>query len=308
MIDKTVRLEVNGSVQYVRLCADREGLPPLLIVQAGPGFPMLSEVRKFRYRLGFERDMLVAYWEQRGCGPASRQDAESVSLDRQLDDLCVVLRWLNQETNKAVTLFGISLGATLALQAAEREPAAVKSVVAVSPDAHTASSDASVDAFLQAQHLSTPGRRLEAKLARLGDPPYLEPKAFQLRARILADLGAIERHKRFAPLLRETLIGTVAAYGPWGAVKAIRNMNAIQRKLLPQLASLDLFSKPPHLQVPVHYIFGRDDPLIPALLRERLAALVTAPGSTSTLLPDAGHMVHFDQPAAVRSIVVDAAQ
>jgi pimeloyl-ACP methyl ester carboxylesterase len=48
-------------------------------------------------------------------------------------------------------VFGISLGATIVLRAVEREPDKVKSVIAISPDANTAASDASVYAFLQEQ-------------------------------------------------------------------------------------------------------------------------------------------------------------
>ena len=40
-IDDTTTIDVNGSQQRVRLCAERAGLPPLLIVQHGPGFPLL---------------------------------------------------------------------------------------------------------------------------------------------------------------------------------------------------------------------------------------------------------------------------
>jgi hypothetical protein len=47
-IDKTVTLDINGSTQRIRLCAERAGLPPFLIVQAGPGWPVLNEVAKFR--------------------------------------------------------------------------------------------------------------------------------------------------------------------------------------------------------------------------------------------------------------------
>src|ERR1035441_10690081 len=45
-ITDTVKLEINGSAQKVCMCAERTGLPPLLIVQAGPGLPLLHEVRK----------------------------------------------------------------------------------------------------------------------------------------------------------------------------------------------------------------------------------------------------------------------
>jgi hypothetical protein len=46
-ITDTVKLEINGSSQKIRMCAEHTGLPPLLIVQAGPGLPLLHEVRKF---------------------------------------------------------------------------------------------------------------------------------------------------------------------------------------------------------------------------------------------------------------------
>jgi pimeloyl-ACP methyl ester carboxylesterase len=78
-IDKTITLTINGSTQQVRMCADRAELPPMLIVQAGPGFPLLHEVPKFQRRLHLERDFLVMYWDQRGCGNASRCEQRLVA-------------------------------------------------------------------------------------------------------------------------------------------------------------------------------------------------------------------------------------
>ncbi len=305
-IDQTVKLEINGSIQQIRMCAERDGLPPILIVQAGPGFPLLHEAAKFRQRLNLEKDFLVCYWDQRGCGIASQQDAESVSMQQQVDDLHTVLRWLKNETKQTVIVFGISLGATIALQAAAYERDNVKAVIAISPDAHTASSDASAASFFKAQSAIAESRRLSKKLMKLGEPPYADSAAFQLRASILADLGVIERGKRFSALLRETMFGLIGTYGLLGAVKAMRNMNLIQRKLLPQLVSLNLLSNPPHLAVPVHFIFGEQDPLIPAEIVKQLPSAIASPKTTVMRVPDAGHMVHFDQPEVVRSIVVKA--
>ena len=213
VIDKTVKLEINGSTQQIRMCAERDGLPLILIVQAGPGFPLLHEVAKFQRRLNLEKDFMVSYWEQRGCGIASQQDAKSVSLQQQFDDLRTVLHWLKNETGQTAIVLGISLGATLALQAAEHERDTVKAVVAISPDAHTASSDAAVSSFLRTQSVIAKNRQLSAKLIKLGEPPYTDAAAFQLRARMLADLGAIERGKKFSALLRETLLSLIATYG-----------------------------------------------------------------------------------------------
>lgn len=70
-VDKRVVLTINGASQRLRLCAAREGLPPVLIVQAGPGFPLLNEVAKFQRRLDLERTFSVCYWDLRGCGTAA---------------------------------------------------------------------------------------------------------------------------------------------------------------------------------------------------------------------------------------------
>jgi pimeloyl-ACP methyl ester carboxylesterase len=303
-IDTTVTLDVNGSTQRIRLCAERTGLPPLLIVQGGPALPLLNEVAKFQQRLRLEKDFLVAYWEQRGCGAASQEDAKSVSLQQQVDDLRFVLRWLHDDTKQAVTLFGISIGGTIALRAAEQEPDRVKAVVAISPDSQTALSDTSADAFLQKE--SAASRRLSRRVTKLGKPPYVDLSAFQRRASLLADLGAIERGKTFNALLRETLFSMLRTYGVVGAVKALRNMNLVMRTILPELVSVDLLAHPPRLAMPVHYLFGEQDALTPASVVKDLPAAIAAPANTVLLVPDAGHMVHFDQPDIVRRVTVSA--
>src|SRR5689334_14270339 len=105
-IDEVVTLTINGSPQRIRLRAMRSGLPPLLVVHNGPGVPVLHEVDKFRRRLDLERDYLVAYWEQRGCGNAPADQARRVSLAQQIDDLEAVVAWMADRTRQRVVLFG----------------------------------------------------------------------------------------------------------------------------------------------------------------------------------------------------------
>src|SRR5262245_61605892 len=120
-IDKTIALEINGSRQSIRLCAARAGLPPLLIVQGGPGLPLLNEVAKFQRLLNLEQDFQVAYWDQRGCGDAPANEVQTVSLSQQVADLRTVLRWLHDETRQRVLLFGVSWGGTVVLKAVEHQ-------------------------------------------------------------------------------------------------------------------------------------------------------------------------------------------
>jgi pimeloyl-ACP methyl ester carboxylesterase len=306
VIDDRATLTINGSAQRVRTCSARTGLPPLLIVQAGPGLPVLHEVARFQRLLHLEDDFLVTYWDQRGCGAASRHDARGVCLQQQVDDLCTILTWFHHEARQPVIVFGISLGATIVLHAVAQEAGNARSVIAVSPDADTAASDAAVSAFLHEQGVVSNSSRLSGRVKKLGDPPYTQSAAFQLRARLLADLGGIERDKTFSGVLRATLLGMIGAYGPLGTAKALRNMSVIQDMLLPELVSLNLFANPPHVAVPVHYVFGEQDPLTPATIVTQLPSAIAARANTVTLVPNAGHMVHFDQPDVVRRVTVGA--
>ena len=83
-------------------------------------------------------------------------------------------------------------------------------------------------------------------------------------------------------------------------------MTVGQRRLLPQVVTLDLLTRPPRVGVPVHYVFGAQDALTPHTIVEQLPAAVRAPVSRTFVVADAGHMVHFDQPQMVRSVLINA--
>ncbi|MCI2237699.1 alpha/beta fold hydrolase [Paenibacillus sp. TRM 82003] len=50
----------------------------------------------------------------------------------------------------------------------------------------------------------------------------------------------------------------------------------------------------PSLDLPVHVVWGAEDTWVPVERAHRLAALI--PGAGLTVVPDAGHLVHLDQP------------
>src|SRR5947209_3093867 len=115
--------------------------------------------------------------------------------------------------------------------------------------------DAAVDAFLR-QRVRRSTRRTQRALTKLGPPPYLDPRSFQRRAVLLTGFDSIERGRTFNQLLRETLVAMLRTYGVLGTARALRNMNIVQRQLLPEVESLDLLAHRPQLGVPVHFVFG----------------------------------------------------
>lgn len=304
-IEQVTALSINGTTQKVRVCSVRAGAPLVLIVQAGPGFPLLNEVEKIQQCMQLEQDFTVAYWDQRGCGQASLTEAQSVSLKTQIEDLRFVIRWFAEESGQQIVVLGISLGATMALQASVHEAGNIKAIVAVSIDVDTVTSDATALSFLQEKCRQENNKKIGRMFKKLDTPPYVSPAAFQLRARLLSDSGGIEYGKRFWKLLRGLLYSLISTYGWFGALQALRNMNAIQRKVLPELATLDLFSNWPRSSVPVHYVFGECDPLVSCSMIQNVLGMIKA-DDTVVSLPESGHMTHFDAPATVKSIITKA--
>ena len=45
--------------------------PVLLLMQQGPGLPIINETRTYERLLGLEKDFTVVYWDQRGTGLSS---------------------------------------------------------------------------------------------------------------------------------------------------------------------------------------------------------------------------------------------
>jgi pimeloyl-ACP methyl ester carboxylesterase len=282
----------------LRISADRAGLPPLIIVQGGPGLPIFHEIPRYRRAFGFERRFSVAYWEQPGCGPGRLPLDARIGVDFLVEELRTIIRSMVERADSGATLFGVSFGSVLALRAAELEGPSVSAVVAVSPDLDVSAGDAFACKVLIERASSAGDERLLHRITRLGPPPYPEPGRFGERLRLVADLGGIEAGKRFSGILAGTGARLVAAYGPLGAAAAIRNMTAAQAAMLSELSDLDLFASWPEVEAPVRWIFGALDPLIAPVSIDEVRRRMK-PRDSLAVIEGASHFVHFDRPAEV---------
>lgn len=71
-IDRREAVQLGASTQWIRIRAVNTRNPLLLLVQMGPGLPMLNEARTFERMLSLEDNFTVVYWDQRGCGRSLR--------------------------------------------------------------------------------------------------------------------------------------------------------------------------------------------------------------------------------------------
>ena len=119
-IDTLEAIQAGGATQWIRVRGADASNPVLLLIQQGPGLPMINEARRFGHVLGLEQIFTVVYWDQRGCGRSlrRRKDRAGISLEAMASDTVSLLGYLRNRFGGKTYVAGFSFGATLGAYAA----------------------------------------------------------------------------------------------------------------------------------------------------------------------------------------------
>ncbi|GHF52455.1 hypothetical protein GCM10010218_37400 [Streptomyces mashuensis] len=231
----------------------------------------------------------VALLHPRGTGDAPRPAApDGYALRDYTDDL---VTWLEQHADgEPADLLGHSHGGLVALLAAARRPGLVRHLVLLATPAFGGER---ADRIAAAGHRARSAEGPVAEALALLDRTPAEPEDDAALGRLLA---------RLAPLWLGPLTGRARA---WRAGLATRpaNADALRHFNTTEFPALDgtVREAVRHLTCPVLALTGELDGLAGPPHLSAWAALL--PGSTTVLIPAAGHMCHVDAPHAVASAV-----
>ena len=70
-IDTLQGVQVGGITQWIRVRGADASNPVLLLMQQGPGLPIINDAPRLEHLLGLEKAFTVVYWDQRGTGLSS---------------------------------------------------------------------------------------------------------------------------------------------------------------------------------------------------------------------------------------------
>lgn len=313
-IDVLEPVVLGGVLQWIRVRgADRDN-PVLLLMQQGPGLPIINDVPRFDHRLGLEQIFTVVYWDQRGTGLSARslhnrQDRLDITVTNMVHDTIDVLEMLHDRYERKTFIAGFSFGATFAAYAAVKRPDLVAALIAVGMDIDVPAAERHTYQFA----LDTARRRNNVRaihqLESIGPPPHLTSKQFRTRAKWAANFGGVTRDATFNSLLRSLLSSSLRSqdYSTADVLRTIRGLAASQAALLPQLADTDLVRTVPSLDVPLVMVQGQLDQVAPATPAQRFYDSVTAPSKRLIWFEDSAHTPQLDQPDKFRDVLLDVA-
>lgn len=310
-VDTLARFELNGTSHWTLVRGRSRTNPLLLLVQAGPGFPMIHEARLLERHLRLEERFRVVYWDQRGTGKSLERSTDKgpLHLDQLVEDLRALVLALCERFEVAqVYLTGFSLGASLAAIAAAQNPKPIHSVVAVGLDVDFLESERFAYTFALDEATRRGNGRALRELKAIGEPPHDDSKRFLTRVKWVSNFGGIHRHLTFAGFVRGNVLRLLGSphYSMREVIGAIRAMTETQQRLLGNLQGFDLFACAPRIETPITLFHGRHDVAAPPHIAERYFERLDAPRKALVWFEDSAHMPHLEESARFREALLQA--
>ena len=311
-IDTLEGVQLGGITQWIRVRGADASNPVLLLMQQGPGLPIINDARRLEHLLGLEEAFTVIYWDQRGTGlssPSLRKNSHQfeISATRMVDDTVTLLELLRDRFGGKTFVAGFSFGATFAAYAAVQRPELVAALVAAGMDIDIPAAENNAYAFAVDAARQRGNRRAIRQLEAIGPPPHTTRKQFTTRARWAVNFGGVTTNANFTSLLRELVLSLVRSpdYSPADVIRTLRGMSASQAALLPELATTDLVRTMPRLDVPLVMAQGRRDQVAPGEAAQRFHDSLIAPSKQLVWFESSAHTPHLEEPAKFRDLLMN---
>jgi pimeloyl-ACP methyl ester carboxylesterase len=309
-IDTLEAVQLGDTTQWIRTRSTDASNPVLLLIQQGPGLPMLNEVSRFDRLLGLEEDFTVVYWDQRGCGRSlrRRQDRTDTSTQRLVADTVSLLELLHDRFGKKTDVAGFSFGATIGAFAAAQRPDLVATLIAVGMDIDGAAAGNAAYDFALKVAGERGKRRATRQLEAIGPPPHLAGKQFATRVRWATTFGGVSTTETYGSLVRGLLTSLIRSsdYSTADVVRTLRGVTKTQAALLPELAGMDLTRDLPRIDVPVVMAQGRLDHVAPGDAAQQYFDALTAPSKQLVWFENSAHTPQLEEPERFRDLLMAA--
>ena len=307
VLDTLEAIPIGGVTQWTRIRSHNPANPVLLLIQQGPGLPMINEAQTFARTLHLEEHFTVVYWDQRGCGLSSRSPKSATPLDLPLlvSDTVELLEFLHLKFGGPSLIAGFSIGATIGAMAANTRPELVTALIGVGMDINGPQAEAHAYSFALETAAQRRHKRAQRQLQRIGAGPHTTFKQFATRVRWVATFGGVRRTATYGSMVR-ALLGSILCSSDYTAADLVRTligMTTTQTALLGELAQLDLERVLPHINAPTVIVQGRHDQVAPPAVAERYFNVLEAPGKEIIWFENSAHMPHLEEPEAFTELL-----
>ncbi|MFT8636765.1 MAG: alpha/beta hydrolase [Pseudoclavibacter sp.] len=342
-VDTWQWVRLGGRLQFIRVLAAREGLPVLLVLHGGPGFPNGRDF--LRRHAALARHFTILAWDQRGAGlSALTAGSARLTLDGLVEDAAELVSAARRRVPGApLFVLGLSWGSELGIALVRTHPEGIAAYVGsgqavagvageqLSYRAAVAGADAAARDRRRDPRARRRARRDLAILRLVGPPrgsryrPLLLGLAVQRRllARYTGTAGPRDAEMGArtadipAPIAPAPVSAAPASAEPASSTPVPRPVSLLERaatrvgivrslaQLWPTATGYDFRTEAARLAVPVHFLQGRHDRTTPSALVAEYAAVLGAPAVDLVWFEHSGHSPARNEPERFERVLIE---
>ncbi len=300
-IDSLERVTLGGVNQWILIRGHDASDEVLLFIHGGPGVPNMPLCH---LNADLEKRFVVVQWDQRGAGKSYSTSAlpEAMKIDQFVSDARALTQLLIERFDKdKIYLLGHSWGSVVGAKTEARYPELFNAYIGVSQVTNVLETQKLLYERTLETAKSVNNASAVADLEAIGAPPFARPDDHLLACEWLAKF----QDRSVVAIWR--LVGEMASspYYSIGDMNRFRKgMRFSLDYLWETLGNVNLFEEIPSFEIPVVFIQGHEDLLIPGELIDRYSSSLIAPrGKQLIWLEGAGHMPDFKEPDGFQNAV-----
>lgn len=301
------KVKLGGVNQWITIRGRKKELPILLYLHGGPGSPQTGAQQKYNREL--EDHFLVVNWDQRGSGKSFTPEvtADSMNLNQMLEDTAELVHYLLKKFQQPkIFIMGQSIGSLYGLLLANRHPEFLHAFVAINPPINRSKEEQLSYEFALDMAKKRADKKAIQELEGIGYPVegiYKTIDDMVIQRKWLTKYNGVTFKKNAAFINMHYLLSHHLTFKE--KLSFMKGFGFSATNLWNELTTINFFTLVPELKVPVFFIAGRHDRIIPIDLVQQYADFVKAPEKHLVILEESGHLALFEEPEKFNDVLIN---
>lgn len=292
-------IELNGVQQWLVIRGRDRSRPVLLYLHGGPGTPETALLREYDREL--ENDFVVVSWDQRGAGksyPAGLANPATLTPGQLLADTHALTAYLKRRfAHDRIYLVAHSWATVIGMRAVKEAPGDYYALVSVEQTSDALREEIAMHTWVLDQARRDGNSQAVDELTRLA-PGSLSIKEREVRLKWIERYGGGVIHR---PGGLDELTWVVLRAPEYTIVEKLNYQRAARftlAHLFPdgRVPAIDLMTEIPSVDVPVHFVEGRFDRLVPMDIARDYYDALRAPYKEFVVFESSAHSPPFEEP------------
>jgi Predicted hydrolases or acyltransferases (alpha/beta hydrolase superfamily) len=302
---------LGNTKQSVIIRGEDRRNPVLLLVHGGPGS---AETPLFRYyNSELEKNFVVVYWDQRGCGKSYiKRDANApLNIQMFVQDLCDLAIYLERYLSKEkIYLLAHSWGTLLGILAVSQHPELFKAYVGTGQVASMPESELASYQFTLRSAKEQKNEKAIRELTAISEPQ---------NGVYTSGITGIRTQRKWLNYFGGSIYGsksigtfisryfTSPEYNFVDIVRFFKSLNTPARNKLSQgeFLKTDLLKTIKKVDIPVYFFLGRHDYQVASVVAEKFFHELIAPKKELIWFEQSAHSACFEEAKKFNSLMID---